>query len=284
VLDRTIENAVRACPDREFALFTPIEGELTLVRTSGLDADSRRRLAIWVQLCGDALNKPLEVEHRGGMGAALRSMPLVKDRFQGVLIALAASAEGFGDSDREVLDAFSEQAALALSNAWLFEELLQNATHDPLTELPNRREFDRLLARELDRSRRYGSIFSLAFLDLDEFKELNDSQGHPAGDRVLRQTAEMLERTCRASDAASRLGGDEFALLLPATNQFQAAALCERLRRQIEATAGVSLSWGVAEHPIHGDTAAALTRVADAAMYVSKPRSVAGERPQLRSV
>jgi diguanylate cyclase (GGDEF)-like protein len=284
VLDRTIENALRACPDREFALFTPVDGELTLVRTSGLDADLRRRLAVWVHLCAGALSRPLDVEHPREMGGPLRSVPLVSnDRFHGVLIAIAPSGDAFDEWEREVLDAFAQQAALAISNAQLFQALLQSATQDALTELPNRREFDRLLKRELDRSRRYGEIFSLAILDLDEFKAVNDSRGHQAGDAVLRQAAELIQKTCRASDVPSRLGGDEFALLLPATNQFQGAALCERLRKQVERTADVSLSWGVAEYPTHGDTVAGLTRVADAAMYVSKPRLVSGERPPLRA-
>jgi diguanylate cyclase (GGDEF)-like protein len=283
-LDRTIENALRACPEREFALFTPVEDELRLVRSSGLDADSRRRVAVWVHLCADALNRPLDVEHLREMGGAMRALPLVfNDHFHGLLIALARSGDPFDEGEREVLDACAEQAALALSNARMFQALLESATHDGLTELPNRREFDRLLKRELDRARRYGAIFSLAILDLDEFKELNDSRGHQAGDNVLRQAAEAIQKTCRASDIPSRLGGDEFALLLPATNQFQGAALCERVRRQVEAIAGISLSWGVAEYPTHGDTVAALTRVADAAMYVSKPRMVGGDRP-LRSI
>ena len=86
------------------------------------------------------------------------------------------------------------------------------------------------------------------------------------------------QAACRASDVAARLGGDEFGLALPQTHQFEAAALCERLRAQIEALADVSLSWGVAEYPTHGVTAAKLLRAADAAMYASKPRLVGVER------
>jgi predicted signal transduction protein with EAL and GGDEF domain len=178
VLDRTIENALRACPDREFALFTPVEGELTLARTSGLDTDSRRRVAVWVHLCANALNRPLDVEHPREMGGAMRALPLVfNGQFHGVLVALARSGDPFDDRERDVLDAFAEQAALALSNAQLFQALLQSATHDELTELPNRREFDRLLQRELDRSRRYGSTFSLAILDLDESRSSTTRAG-----------------------------------------------------------------------------------------------------------
>jgi diguanylate cyclase (GGDEF)-like protein len=279
VLDRTIENALRACPDREFALWISDQAELTLVRTSGLDPGSRQRLDDWLRTRGSAFGEPLEIEDRRLIGWPLRSLPLAfKGRPVGALLALAPSGELFDEDECELLDAFAEQAAVAISNAQLFQALLESASQDALTELPNRREFDRLLRRELDRSRRYGTIFSLAILDLDEFKELNDSRGHDAGDAVLRQAADLIQRTCRASDIPSRLGGDEFALLLPATNQFQGAALCERLRKQVEDIANVSLSWGVAEYPTHGDTAATLTRVADAAMYVSKPRVVGGER------
>jgi diguanylate cyclase (GGDEF)-like protein len=194
------------------------------------------------------------------------------------LVALAA--EEFGDEDRELLALFAEQAAVALANAHLFQTLLENATQDSLTGLANRREFERLLARELERSSRYGEIFSLAFIDVDGFKALNDSQGHAAGDVLLRRGADTIQEACRASDVAGRVGGDEFAILLPQTNQFEAAALCERLRAQVERLADVSLSWGVAEYPTHGVTASGLSGAADAAMYASKPRLVGGERPQ----
>jgi diguanylate cyclase (GGDEF)-like protein len=182
------------------------------------------------------------------------------------------------DEERELLAAFSEQAAVAVANAHLFQTLIDNAAQDPLTGLPNRREFDRLLARELERASRYGDVFSITILDVDRFKQLNDTRGHAAGDTLLRRAADTIQAACRTSDVAGRLGGDEFGLLLPETRQFEAAALCERLRAQIEALADVSLSWGVAEYPTHGVTAAKLSRAADAAMYASKPRLVGGER------
>jgi diguanylate cyclase (GGDEF)-like protein len=290
VLDGTIENAVDALPGREFALLIVVEDELTVVRTSGLGPGARRKLEMWARTYSDALAYPLEVEglqqdaDLGGLATrlsqgALRALPLLfKGRSLGVLIALAPAGESFDDEDREVLAAFTEQAAVALANAHLFQTLLENATQDALTELPNRREFDRQLTRELERSSRYGEIFSLAIIDLDYFKELNDTRGHQAGDTLLRQAAETIQEACRASDVAGRLGGDEFGLLLPETNQFEAAALCERLRAEVETLANVSLSWGVAEYPTHGVTTTSLTRAADAAMYASKPRLVGGER------
>jgi diguanylate cyclase (GGDEF)-like protein len=289
VLDKTIEAATAACPGHEFALLI-LDDELSVVRTSGLGPGARRRLEVWARDSATALSEPLEIgdlqrnpELRGlasrlSQGALLALPLIVKRRSLGVLIALAPEDESFGDDDREVLTAFVEQAAVAIANAHLVQRLLENATHDALTDLPNRREFDRLLARELERSSRYGEIFSLAILDVDEFKQLNDSQGHHAGDTLLRQVADTIQEVCRASDMAARLGGDEFAVLLPETNQFEAAALCERLRAEVEALADVSLSWGIAEYTKHGVTVTALMRAADAAMYASKPRMVGGER------
>jgi diguanylate cyclase (GGDEF)-like protein len=290
VLDKTIGNIVAACPAYEFALLTEVDDDLTVVRTSGLGPGARRRLGTWSRECVGALDEPLEVDElhlepelkflatRLRQGT-LRALPLMfKGRSLGVLIALAPEGEQFSAADRAVLAAFTEQAAVALANARLFQTLVANATHDALTGLPNRRELERQLKRELERSNRYGEIFSLAIIDLDHFKELNDSRGHEAGDVLLRQAADTIQEACRASDFSGRLGGDEFALLLPETNQFAAAALCERLRAEIETLADVSLSWGVAEYPVHGVTTSALMRAADAAMYVSKPRMVGGER------
>jgi diguanylate cyclase (GGDEF)-like protein len=283
VLDKTIENALQACPGREFALLLLGEEELRIVRTSGLGPGARRLIVNWARSASQALAEPQELDDltadpelaslagRSDHGA-MRSVPLMfKGRSLGALVVLAA--DGFGDEDREVLSLFADQAAIALSNAHLFQTLLENATHDALTGLPNRREFDRVLARELERSSRYGEIFSLAFIDVDGFKALNDSQGHAAGDVLLRRAADTIQEACRASDVPGRLGGDEFAVVLPETNQFEAAALCERLRLQVEKLADVSLSWGVAEYPTHGVTAGGLSRAADAAMYASKPGS-----------
>jgi diguanylate cyclase (GGDEF)-like protein len=290
VLDSTIANAIAALPGRELALLIPVDDELSVVRTSGLGPGARRRLEMWARSHGDARAAPVEIADleqdaelaslatRLGHGP-LRSLPLVfKGRSLGVLIALAPAGESFGDDERELLAAFTEQGAVALANAQLFQTLLENATQDSLTELPNRREFERQLTRELERSSRYGEIFSVAIIDVDNFKELNDTRGHHAGDTLLRQVADTIQEACRASDIPARLGGDEFAVLLPQTNQFAAAALCERLHAEVETLAEVSLSWGVAEYPTSGVTAPALTRAADAAMYASKPRLVGGER------
>jgi diguanylate cyclase (GGDEF)-like protein len=259
VLDKTLENALRARPGLDFAVLMMVEEQLTVVRTSALGPGGRRRLERWVRASSPT---PVDqVATRLGF-AQLLTLPLqFKQRSLGAVVALAHEGRSIDDEDREVLKAFSEQAAIALANAHLFQTLLENATQDSLTELPNRAEFERLFTRELERSGRYGEIFSIAILDLDKFKQHNDAHGHAEGDSLLRQAARTIEEACRASDVAGRLGGDEFALLLPETNQFEAAALCERLRAEIELLADdVSLSWGVAEYPTHGVAASRLLR------------------------
>ncbi len=290
VLDRTIENALQACPNREVALLIWAEDELSLVRAPGLRPGVKRQLEGWARGCPKALTDPFEIADLGThaelsklaaqVGAcALRAVPLESaGRSLGILLVLALEGDPFDEPARELLDAFGEQASVALANAHLFQRVLESATHDALTGLPNRRAFERALASELERASRYGAMFSLAMLDLDSFKRLNDTKGHAAGDELLRRTAATLEEACRAADVAARLGGDEFGLLLPATNQFEAAALCERLRARVEKLGDVSLSWGIAEYPAHGKSSSKLTRAADAAMYASKPLLSGGER------
>ena len=102
---------------------------------------------------------------------------------------------------------------------------------DPLTGLANRRKIQELLARVQAQAQRYGSHFSLAMLDLDGFKQLNDTYGHPAGDAVLRQVAEVLREQTRAADIVGRYGGDEFLLVLPETAADEAAVLAEQAAR-----------------------------------------------------
>jgi diguanylate cyclase (GGDEF)-like protein len=107
------------------------------------------------------------------------------------------------------------------------------ARTDPLTGLPNRRAFQDTLEAEVDRSQRYGSNFSVAYLDLDGFKAINDRHGHEAGDAALRLIGSILSTRLREADVAARLGGDEFALLLAETDLNGARQLTERLRGTI---------------------------------------------------
>ena len=146
--------------------------------------------------------------------------------------------------------------------------LQSEALTDELTGLLNRRALDRNLRRELSRATRYGRLFSLVIIDIDGLKRINDTHGHPAGDRFLAEFASSLVESLRAGDSAYRIGGDEFALLLPETDHEQAQASVQRLQRS-----GVAaFTWGVASFPEDGESGARLVELADRRMYERRHR------------
>lgn len=164
-------------------------------------------------------------------------------------------------------------------------ELERQAGQDSLTGLGNRRRFEEDLAGAMARSRRDGSTGALLVLDLDRFKQVNDSHGHPAGDEMIKEVAEVLRRRTRASDSLARLGGDEFAVILPRCSreeaQIAAEAIAEELRRHNprDGSDPVTVSIGIAifgENP--RSSVAAIVADADAAMYAAKDEGRDGVR------
>lgn len=146
------------------------------------------------------------------------------------------------------------------------------ATRDPLTRLSNRLLFAEVLDREVARHLRTGAPLSLVLLDLDGFKEVNDTRGHLAGDELLRGVARAISGRTRRPDLIARLGGDEFAMLLPECPAVDACGVADTIRRRV-ATAGeglVTASAGVAALPDHAGDPGALVAAADRALYVAK--------------
>ena len=144
---------------------------------------------------------------------------------------------------------------------------------DPLTGLANRWALDEQLPLELDRALRYGSSLAVMMIDLDDFKTINDTQGHLAGDAVLIDVAGHLIREKRRSDTVVRLGGEEFVMLLPETDECAAVSLAERLRQRVCASAasqGATISIGVASFPRSAQSDRTLIRAADEALYAAK--------------
>lgn len=167
-------------------------------------------------------------------------------------------------------------AAFAAIAAEIASEARRESLTDPLTGLANRRWFDERLAEEVAKAERTGAPLSIALVDLDHFKEINDRFGHDAGDEVLRQFAALARERLRRSDRPCRTGGEEFALLLPGTTEEEAVRLVDRLRQDVALTAftavrtrRVTISGGVARWR-RGETAADLLRRADAALYAAK--------------
>ena len=173
---------------------------------------------------------------------------------------------------------FGLLAALALAAGFAFATLRQGrrarraeaeALVDSLTGLANRRAFDRRLAEEWKRSERYGRPLGLVMLDLDGFKQLNDTRGHKEGDRVLREAASRLNERLRGIDLAARLGGDEFAALCPETGSDGLESLAQSLQHCLD-DLPVGASIGFAERGPHDESPLDLLSRADEAMYRNK--------------
>jgi len=153
-------------------------------------------------------------------------------------------------------------------------EMARRADTDALTGVLNRMGFNEAMSRELSRARRYQQALSVAILDIDHFKKVNDEFGHPVGDQVLVRTANLLSSCVRESDTVARWGGEEFAVIAPATTEQGAASLAEKLRSIMAAThlgpkEAVTASFGVAELG-PDDTVDTLLQRADAALYRAK--------------
>jgi len=139
-----------------------------------------------------------------------------------------------GDTGIRNLQIYANFAAVALANATLIRRLEREAETDFLTDLFNKRALRKVLATELERTTRYGSPLSVIFLDIDDFKDYNDTYGHLAGDVVLQKTAEIIKNSIRIVDIACRYGGEEFVIILPGTKGEGAARVAERIRKSIE--------------------------------------------------
>jgi diguanylate cyclase (GGDEF)-like protein/putative nucleotidyltransferase with HDIG domain len=178
-------------------------------------------------------------------------------------------------SEMDLLRLLVDQVAIAVQNARDYRDRLEQAIRDPLTGLLNRRYLYEAFANEIERCTRYGTIGSVVVVDVDDFKLVNDSLGHTAGDEVLCAIGRIAGGVIRAADSFARVGGEEFAFLLPETTQLDALIVAERLRRAISAATilpdrTVTVSAGVASWPEDGTTLEEIEGKADGALYWAK--------------
>ena len=188
-------------------------------------------------------------------------------------------ARSFKKSEAALLEGVASSLASALANAVRIAEAERLSQTDDLTKLHNARYLRQFLLNEIRRARRYGSSVAALFLDLDDFKRINDVHGHLVGSHVLMEMAGVILSSIRDTDAVARYGGDEFVIVLPDTGTELAGAVAERIREKIcrhEFNGGrrlqlkLAASFGVAAFPEHASSPQQLIACADSAMYEAK--------------
>lgn len=207
-------------------------------------------------------------------GAGILAPMVHGEQVIGVLGVTSDRADAYDAGDLDLLRVIADLAAVALSNAQMYEELLQLSLTDPLTELPNRRRMEIFLAKEFAAAQR-GRPLAVALFDLDHFKAYNDHAGHQAGDAALRAFGRVLAAETRAVDLAARYGGDEFIVIIAGSDRHGAALQTERVLRATEADpllagAGITASVGIATYTAEMASPDELIQAADHTLYRRK--------------
>lgn len=204
---------------------------------------------------------------------------LRQERRTAGLVLVCRSTPEFSDDERRVVEIFSAQLSMLLDNLRAREKILSLADMDDLTGVPNRRYFRRQLTSEMERSHVYGIPLSVLLIDVDNFKEINDTFGHVMGDVVLSELCGTIRGMLRSPDGISRFGGDEFAVLLPHTDAAGAATVADRILKRVRnlSIAGddkrpiqCTVSIGVTQVASGDTTFNDVVRRADAALYDAK--------------
>jgi len=210
-----------------------------------------------------------------------RSIVAVPVRFRdhclGVIeLVNCVGPNGFDERSMALLEALADFAAIAIENARHVKKIHDLTITDDVTTLYNSRHLHFILETEIYRSQRYGYEFSVIFIDLDHFKNVNDSHGHLVGSKLLAEIGQVLKVNCRLIDFAFRYGGDEFVILLPQTSKESACTVARRLHKLIRETTWltgealnirITSSMGVASYPADSKTKVHLLQLADEAMY-----------------
>ena len=197
----------------------------------------------------------------------------------GVLNMARSATGGFSPSELRLLGLLADQAAVAISNANLHQMISRQAYSDTLTGLPNRRALDERLEEEVQSARRNNYSFAVVMMDLDGFKDVNDTYGHAIGDEVLRLVFNQMARGVRNTDFLARYGGDELTLILTQSDISSARIVTEKIVEGMKKLKFVfpdkkklklGISGGIAIYPVHARNGPDLLRAADAALYQAK--------------
>lgn len=232
------------------------------------------------QIIADTQSAPTIYQEIDPLARSIILVPLMSvERLVGLLYFGSHSPHAYGATDLDRVEAFSDNVVFAVQRALLEDELKRLAYTDAQTMLFNHRHFQEQLDEEVRRAQRYGRQVSLILMDIDSFKEFNDTYGHPAGDRILRDLAYELKLNLRTVDIAARYGGEEFVVICPETQRDQAIILAERLCMRIAETQfnvnssgpkQITVSIGVSCFPADASSKAGLVDAADKALYEAK--------------
>ena len=304
--DRLLSNALEmflelAGAERGSIMLKSTKGDaLEVVRRSGFPEDlgPLEPVTLGESLAGEVAltGRPLLVEdvdpptRAQYQGQSFMIVPLMdRKKIIGVVnLTDRRAGEAFSQDDLDVVSMLANQVAVNLINAEKWDDLHRMAVVDPLTGLYNRRFFDRQIIVELERARRYDRQLTLALIDIDNFKVINDRNGYATGDAVICSVAEAIQNNFREVDVVTRWGGDEFAVILPETGRPMASRLeggdsahyVERVRKAVEATdfaaqipsltTRITVSGGVATYPVDASDDKALFVVANQALVRAK--------------
>jgi diguanylate cyclase (GGDEF)-like protein len=285
---------------RQVGYFAPIEGasDYTLVVGAGFPPDwlGKIRIAPDDGILGMALQKKMVVSKMDPHSSSGRrpSRPSLEDFMDlspdfvapvfgvpGTVGALVIAGCPFPlEEERINMSMLSDLLSMALQNATHLDLSKDGKWVDQFTGVANRLYFQQRFESEIRRTENYRQALALLMLDIDEFKIINDTHGHYAGDVVIKKMAEIVKKNTRRSDLVGRYGGDEFMLLITSTTEDQAVSFAEHLREKISTTdiaipgtevrVRITISGGLAIFPAHGQSTAELFRAADDAMYASK--------------
>ena len=303
-LEDLLESIVRAAGDLvqgtdHVLLYLVEEGSLQLElkkvwRRSGSATIKEKRgdaFDQWVMRQGQPLlveeaGRDFRFPERGAQKAgrtfgSLLAVPLITEhRFLGVLRLESAAAHGLSPNDLRLLRILGDLASLGIENSYLYTRMAQLAVTDDLTGLAVREHFQKKLSDELIRAGKAKAPLSILLIDIDRFKVYNDSLGHSAGDKLIREIGALLLQVHRPGDLAGRFGGEEFVCLYPSTLRQEAVRRAEQIRVRVEATpielrrevTRITVSIGVASFPEDGLTAETLLQAADRRLYQAKAK------------
>lgn len=273
-------------------LLAPGSEELVLAAAEGVGTAPGTRLPVADGVLADVVRSGAPRSGRTGPGGlvqgegepAARSLLCVPLTSGGPVIGVLAlldrrDAEAFDAGDLAAVQTLARQATVAVDNVLLHQDLQRMAVTDPLTGLGNQRQATLTIGREVERAARFGRPLGILMLDLDLFKRVNDTYGHPRGDAVLVEFAARVRGQVRDVDTVARVGGEEVVVVLPETDVDGAARTAERICAAVRSRPfggpgdeplRVTVSVGAAVFPRHGETPAALLAAADTALYAAK--------------